>query len=144
MLNNSFRTSVASVLFLSHCIFSVHHFLCLIYHPLALVFVCLHFSCCLHNQLFIPLLFHSIIPSFLFTGPSLPFPPLLSPLSLFNSPLEVNYLLWISFSISPSTFLISFSFVLRPCPILSSIRIYSTAGRNRTGGGRERRNQSDH
>lgn len=64
------------------------------------------------------LLFHSITPSFLFTGPPLPFVPLLSSLSLFNSPLDVNCLLWQSFSISPSSFLISLSFVLRPCPIL--------------------------
>lgn len=49
--------------------------------------------------------FHSIIPSFLFTGPSLPSPLLLSPLSLFNVPLDVNCLLWLSFSISPSSFL---------------------------------------
>lgn len=99
------------------------------------------------------LLFHSIIPSSLFTGQSFPFPPLLSSLSLFNSSLDVNCLLWLSFSIPPYSFLFSPLFPAHAC-IHPSIRIYTTAGRRQEEGRgdtckggekkRERQERGDH
>ena len=115
--------NVHLILFSPSITFYVLYFSTALHPPFVCVFVAL--AAIITSYLYL-LLFHSITPSFLFTGPSLPFPPLLSPLSLFNSPLDVNCLLRQSFSISPSSFLISLSFVLRPCAILPSLRIYTT------------------
>lgn len=74
---------------------------------------------------------------------------ILSSLSHFNSLLDISCLVWWSFSISPTSFVFFSPFSLYLCPIPSSLRIYTTAGRRQeysrgdTWGG-ESRDQSDH
>lgn len=116
---------------LSYCLIPlVHHFLSPppSTTPSIFLFFSVSLSAPIITSYLYLLLFHSIIPSFLFTGPSL-----LS-LPLFNSLLDANRLLQLSFSISPPNFLSFFFpsfFVLFSAHALAippSIRIYTTAG----------------
>ena len=106
--NSNFLCLIVSLYFL--CPSPLQYVLCFsLYHPLALICASVSLAAIITSYFYL-LLFHSIIPSFLFTGTSLPFPPLLSSFSLFNNPLDANCLLWLSFAIYPSSFL-SFTYL---------------------------------
>lgn len=140
-INVTFSLSLVSIEHINMCIWNSLSLIVSFLFPLSLSTtqpssVCLSFSCLHHNQLFIPLTFSLHYPIIPLYRSIQAFPAsFIFPFS-FNSPLDVNHLLWLSFSISPSSFIlfIYLFFVLHHCSILPSIRLYTAAGNRQEEG----------